>query len=206
MKFLIFLFILPCCLFGQESIEVRVQPYLLPSKHCLKPLLDEIFSQGRITETYETFERVGFVTHCRRRLSGVTIARHPKIPGYLFKVYLDSETIQKRSKPGEEWLLQRCIGAAKIRALIKKKKMRYFLVPDKWLYELPQKGYILITTDMELVSNRETKTAWKTNVNRELLQELYSILRHGYGSPTLSANIPYTKSGKFAFIDTEYPE
>ena len=34
---------------------------------------------------------------------------------------------------------------------------------------------------------------------------LFEVFKRGYGSVSLIQNVPYTKNGKFAFIDTEYP-
>ena len=36
------------------------------------------------------------------------------------------------------------------------------------------------------------------------VRELYTIFSRGYGSAFLAGNLPYTHSGKFAFIDTEF--
>ncbi len=145
--------------------------------------------------------------------SFVTVARHPAIPGYVFKLYLDSEQRNKDGIPNCEWLTRRCIGAETIRKLIHKKKVRHFTIPDKWLYVLPlqtiktpnPQPVIVIETDMELESEEITKLAWKTYVTPQHLKELYTILKPGYGTIGLVRNIPYTKNGKFAFTDTEYP-
>lgn len=86
-------------------------------------------------------------------------------------------------------------------------------MPDKWLYLLPtfqnSSNYHLvlaIVTDMNILSREERKKAWKTVPTKKHLDELYYILSHGAGSNFLSSNVPYTKEGKFAFIDTEYPK
>ena len=55
-----------------------------------------------------------------------------------FKNYIsDSERRKKSGKEGWEWLIQRCEGADNIRNLIKEKNLKYFSVPDKWIYVLP---------------------------------------------------------------------
>lgn len=95
----------------------------------------------------------------------------------------------------------------------KKNKIKHFTVPDKWIYPLPplpaqgvQHAIVLLVKDMNLVSREEIKEAWKTHVTPRHLDELYIILSHGCGSNFLSSNVPYTKDGKFTFIDTEYPK
>lgn len=64
---------------------------------------------------------------------------------------------------------------------------------------------ILVVTYMKLVDRKASKEAWKTVVTRRHVEELYSILSHGYSSCLLFTNIPYTTNGKFACIDTEWP-
>lgn len=193
----------------------RIAPHLLPLRHKMKPVLDAIFSTSRAIENEDSLAAAGFITLHSKQSSFVKVLKHPEVPGYLFKIYMDTETRLKQDKPGWEWLTQRCEGAKRIRDFIKNKKIKHFSVPDKWLYLLPidppTKGpihqpVVLLVTDMNLVSKPEILEAWKTVPTREYLDELYYILSHGCGSRFLSSNIPYTKSGKFAFIDTEYPD
>ena len=47
--------------------------------------------------------------------------------------------------------------------------------------------------------------AWKTFVTPKILDELYIIISRANGSSYRPDNIPYTQTGHFAFIDTEYP-
>jgi len=141
------------------------------------------------------------------------VSKHCAFPGYIFKIYLDSETRTRKGIPHWKQLLSRCIGAQKIRKLIQEKQLCYFDVPDKWLYPLPEypisreknpQPFILIETDMEIENADVTKLCWKS-VRQEHLDELFEIFKRGYGSVSLIQNVPYTKNGKFAFIDTEYP-
>ncbi len=134
-------------------------------------------------------------------------------PGYIFKLYLDTEQRKKYGVAHWRWLTRRCIGAKAIRKIIKKKKLRYFIVPDKWLYILPRyplpqepnpQPVILVETYIELSENSER--AWKTHIKPKHLDELYTIFQSGYGSTHVDINTPYTKNKKFAFIDTESPQ
>ena len=186
-------------------------PHLLPLDHPLKAQLDAIFSVSRVLENRQTLDEAGFDIIAAMPGSFVIVARHPAMPGYVFKMYLDSE---KRSKDGLshcEWLVRRCIGAAYLRDIIRKQHIRYFTVPDKWLYILPLYPFstepaILVATDMQLVSKSRTKKAWKTCITRKHLDELYSIIKHGYGTTHLVRNLPMTRQGTFAFTDTEHPK
>jgi hypothetical protein len=97
------------------------------------------------------------------------------------------------------------VSAEKIRQKIKKEKMRYFTVPDKWLYKVSKKKYyILVVQDMQLVSHQESEEAWREKVTKRHLQELYRLEKQGYTSVEIAQNIPYTRRGKFSCIDTEY--
>lgn len=190
-------------------------PFLIPLSHPIKPILDAIFSQSRAIADEKALGEAGFQILYSQESSFIRVARHPALPGYLFKIYLDNEIRIKGGKPGWYWLKERCEGAKKIRRLIKKKGLRHFVVPEKWIYPLPLfpsssgpifQPIVLVVTDMNLVTREETKWAWKNLATVEVLDELYTILSHGYGSFFLTGNIPYSRVGQFALIDTEYPK
>ena len=105
----------------------------------------------------------------------------------------------------------RCIVAQKIKSIIARHNIRHFAVADKWLYPLPPNSskkdalpVVLLVRNMRIYNREESKHVWKNHINRCILQELYMILGRGYGSAFLSANLPYTRQWKFAFIDTEF--
>lgn len=191
-----------------QEMKKAIKPYLLPLDHPMKAPLDLIFSESRALKNRETFINAGFNILFARPMSYICVAKHPLLPGYLLKVYLDNETRQKEDTPGWKWLANRCKAAEKIRKLIKKQKLEHFSVPDKWLYPVPvtensQQPVILIVTEMNILNSRKTKKAWSETTEKQL-DELYCILSHGYASTDLINNIPYTKEGKFTCIDTEY--
>ncbi len=197
-----------------ETMKSRMEPYLLPLDHPAKWTLDVVFSQLRATENEDALLRAGFSIIAAMPKSRIIVAKHPAVPGYVFKLYYDSETYCKKGLANWEWLTNRCVGAANVRKVIESKNLCHFVVPDKWLYILPPsvasnevnpQPIIVVETDMEIATTVETKFAWENFVNEEHLDELYEIVKDGYGSIGLVRNIHYTRSGKFAFIDTEYP-
>lgn len=197
-----------------NAIQKLAAPYLIPEDHPIKGLLDYLFSQSRATENQMAFEQAGFEIITITPLSLVIVALHPAFPGYIFKVYLDSETRIVRRNPHRNGLVARCQGARRIRRVIREKKLRYFSVPDKWLYVLPEyplsgeqnpQPFILIETDMQIDDLDTSKKKWR-RVKSKQLDELYEILKLGYGSVSLAQNVPSTKNGTFAFIDTEFPK
>lgn len=198
-----------------EEMKSQINPYLLSLKHPLKPALDEIFTRSRAIENNEAFDEAGFETIS----SFMRVARHPLLPGYLLKVFLDSEhRLNHERRKGWERLVDRCVGASNIRQLIERENMQHFVVPDKWIYPLPVEPLpvllpgkerqlaVLLVTDMDLVHSSECRKAWETKITHKHLEELYCILSHGYASTYLVANIAYTKQGKFACLDTEFPQ
>ena len=202
-----------------HQMRSRISPFLLPLDHPMKSTLDSIFSQSRVIQDERTLIDAGFsVIAGPMPNSFVIVARHPAVPGYVFKLYLDSESRSRKDVPHWMWLVRRCIGARGIKKVIERHHIRYFTVPDKWLYVLPVYPYsnvikpdpiILLETDMELESEEVTAHTWKTAVTRKHLDELYTIFKHGYGGNSvvnLDANVPFTKRGKFAFTDTEDPQ
>lgn len=201
-------------LFSQKMKEV-IGPYLLPLNHPLMKNLEELFKRSRVIENEESLKQAGFETISKF----MRVVRHPALPGYLLKFFLDFEPrLNYDKKPGWLRLVERCEGAENIRELIKKENIKHFVVPDKYLYPLPEhpaphllsggerQVIVLVVTDMNLAPYSEGKDAWKTRITPEHLDELYLIISHGYASTYLSVNIPYTADGKFACIDTEYPK
>ena len=189
--------------------------YLLPLDHPMKGAVDSIFSQTRVLENQRTLVDAGFeIIAGPMPYSYIIVARHPAIPGYVFKMYLDSERRERKKTPHWKWLLRRCIGAQRIRNVIRSEKISHFVVPDKWLYVLPIYPYssslnpevvIVMETDMEPEDKGVSKQMWKTAITREHLDELYSILKERNGGHLhMVKNVPFSKLGKFAFIDTEF--
>jgi len=189
-----------------DHFEELFVSYLLPEDHPLRRWLDIVFSTSCILDSEETLRSVGFeILACFPEHPAV--AKHPSASGYVFKMYLNGEKKRPRDGiSGVEWLLRRCVGADRLRTWIQKQGIRHFVVPEKWLYPLShgeKHPIVLIATDMEIENEQTTLHAWETIVSQEHLDELYCILKKGYGSIHLTGNIPYTKSGKFAFVDTE---
>ncbi len=201
-----------------EKMKAMVEPFLIALDHPLKEALDDIFTKSRVIKDRKTITNAGFTIHKDQLYSFIIITKHPDLPGVLQKIYLDTEKNKKSSRPGWLSLTRRCMGAANVRALIKEKGLKYFVAPDKCLYLLPMPAdkrvaknetiqpVILLATDMQIVSNAETINVWKNLVTHAQLDELSCIISHGLASSGLVRNIPYTKSGKFACVDTEKPE
>lgn len=198
---------------ARESIK----PHLLPLKHKERSFLDSIFLKTRVTVDEETFCQAGFVIIAKRPRSYICVAKHPKMPKYLVKVYLDTELNKKFNKKSWEWLVRRCEGANQIREVIRKHHIRHFVVPRKWIYCLPPDPSppedhlhtrhlaILLVERMNLASKRRNYHAWSHYITEEHLNELFEIISRAKGSSYRPDNIAYLQNDQFAFIDTEYP-
>jgi hypothetical protein len=200
-----------------SEIKNQMRPYLIPFNHPMKDTLDGIFRSSRVTTDKETFRQAGFRTISSRPRSYIRVARHSSLPGHLVKAYMDTELRRKESKESWKWLVKRCEGAHKIHSIIKKRHIQYFTVAHKWIYPLPATPSppqdakhtrhlaILLVTDMNLVPKEMNEHAWSHYITKEHLNELYTIMSYARGSSYRADNIAYTRSGTFAFIDTEYP-
>lgn len=198
---------------SKTNIEKKIAPYLLPKKHPFFSILGQICSGFRVLKDEEHLRLAGFQLLSVQPISHVSIATHSLVPGYLFKLYLDNNPFPQGNLPDWLRLVNRCEGAKNVRDLIQKKKLRYFSVPDKWLYApavFPAdhsglcQPVMLIVQNMNLVPPSDNLNAWKTVITPQHLKELYCILSHGFASAYVGPNIPYTVNGQFSCIDTEY--
>lgn len=196
-------------LLTEEMIEM-MPPYLLPLDHPVKPILDMIFSRSRVVDNEQSIIDAGF--SIITITNGMIVARHPLVPGLVFKMFRDSEPYGKYGMIGWECLTRRCIYAKEIKEFMNKNHLYCFKIPDKWLYLIPlnsgvtnqmNQPVVLLATDMEIESREVSRMKWKTEITPRHLDELYIILNAGYGSSSLVNNFPYTKHGTFAMIDLE---
>ncbi len=200
-----------------KEMRRAIKPYILPANHPLKAKLDALFLSSRVTQNINTFNEAGFITLFHKPRSFIRVVKHPTVPDYLFKIYLDSDLLEKRHTPGWKWLACRCRGAAQVSKVIKSKNIQHFDVAKKWLYPLPvepsppntpehiRQPVILAVKDMKLVRSKDNLVAWKTQITRAHLDELYIIIKYAKGHSYRADNIWLSTNGKFCFIDTEYP-
>lgn len=194
-----------------EEVWERLKPYFLPIHHPIKKRLDKIFKKHRVILSQEAFEKAGFQAKIRKA-DNIVVGRHPECPKYLFKVYFDTHLFS-------EWehLLKRIEGALAIQECIKDHHFTHFCIPKKWIYPLPEeppppeksgyyrKNFILVVEEMDLLSKKENLDAFKNEITPEMLTELYLIIsQEGLIDSIYPDNIPFTKKGKLAFIDTEH--
>ena len=200
-----------------QHLWEELKPYFLPDDHPIKPRLDRLFNKIRATQSEKYFEKGGFEKPIMREPTNIVIGWHPQFKEYIFKVYLDTQP------PLNEWenWMQRIKGARAIQASLEKHGFQHICVPKKWIYPLPiepsppnqprfyRKNFILVVENMHILDRTANLKAFKKKMTPDILQELYTLLaEEGLIDSIYPGNIPFTKEGKLAFIDTEhhYPD
>lgn len=190
-----------------------LEPYFLAENHSIKGRLDRLFQKSRATLSEDNFVKAGFGQPKKRNPGQIVIGRHPQFKDYIFKVFLDTQPAMN------EWInwVKRIEGARAIQGCINRHGFRHFSVPRKWIYPLPEepsppldpryqrKNFILVVENMQILDSKDNLKAFKNKITETILEELYTILsEEGLIDSVYPDNIPFTKSGKMAFIDTEH--
>lgn len=160
-------------------------------------------------------KKAGFINPYSRKWTHLVVTKHPEVPGYVFKVYLDAQRYFKGKKEYDYWL-QRIEGVLMIKTEIEKRGWEeIFKTPTKWIYALPaepsppkefkRKNFILVEEEMDIFDTQENYDKWKSDwVTEEKLTAFYTLCEvlglHDCAKPD---NAPFSKDGKIAFIDTQ---
>lgn len=195
-----------------EEFWNSLEPYFLPEIHPVKAILDEIFSKSRVLKSKQSMKKAGFdlLKHPQREM---IIARHPKLSGYLVKVYLDKNEIKEYN-----WWKRRIDGVLQIQGCIDRHQYNSMIkTPKKWIYPLPPdpapkesdkvfpKYFILVVEDMNILTRKQNLDAYKTQMTPQLLEAIYVILTENALADSIFApNIPFCHDGKIAVLDTEH--
>lgn len=193
----------------------RVSPYLLPADHPIRDQLDAFFMQSRCTFSEDTFKAAGFSKWKPRLFTRLIVAKHPLFPGYVFKLYYDTQRFYQSEYEWEIWS-KRVEGANLVAEEVEAQGWQaYIKTPKKWIYPLPTypkppKGYlpkhfILIQEDMDLLSDEDNQAKWKSSeVTFDDLTRVHHIIKKiGLSDCAKIQNAPFAKDGRVAFIDTQ---
>jgi hypothetical protein len=188
-------------------------PHLLSRTHPAGNFLESLCRCSSVLDNETTFHKAGFETRVKKLRSLMRVAIHPKVPGYVFKVFFVDERQCEREK-SRAWkgFLIRCKQAERIRRIIQECGIRHFRVPRKWLFYPPyhaecspeDQPMILVAEFQDLLSQEENLDAWLNSVTEDHLDELCAIITGAGGTSYRPDNIPLTKQGQFSFIDTEH--
>lgn len=210
-----FIISLCVCLTLTGNLRDDLQPYLLPDNHPAKPILDTLFSSTRVLKNLKSLEQAGFRKSKPRKFTHLIVTSHPALPGYIFKIYLDSQRFHSGEAEYEQWKL-RINGANLIRQEILNRGFSSTMkVPQKWIYLLPDlpqpngdyypKYTVLFEEDMDLISSDENKKHWGSHqISAEFLTDVFHLLKDlGLEDCAKPDNIPFSHDGRIAFIDTQ---
>lgn len=197
------------------AIWNQVSPYFLPDAHPIRAQLDRIFVTSRAIFNQQTLKEAGFkhTTPRKGSYSSIVVAKHPKLKGYLLKIFTDDFHC-------EEWsnFIARAHGAKIIQEAIDNFNYGHiFKVPQKWIYPLPchpsppngpeiyRKNFVLVVEDMKILNIEDNALAWQTKTTKKKLDAIYTIIQAmGLYDSVYRTNLPFSSDGKLAFIDTEH--
>jgi len=162
--------------------------------------LPGLFTDKKMFDSVDDFEDAGFkiVPHAPHKMMA---ASHKSAPGYLFKKY-------NNDTDGTEQLrnyMRRIEGARMLRGFIEERGFTQLVAPRKWLYELPAdfpQRYLLVVDKLDIVSKESTQRAYH-RIGKDQMRELAVVLYYFRGLNSTTANLPFTRESKIAFIDTE---
>ena len=89
-----------------KKVRAAVAPYLVPSDHPIKGVLDVLFTTSRVILNLDTLHKAGFAKTSPNKFTRVIVTAHPAIPGYVFKLYLDAQRDHKNMPESHYWLLR----------------------------------------------------------------------------------------------------
>lgn len=202
-------------LFGGVGVfptqKLKVDDCLLPSDHPLQNKLKKLFKKENMFNSPQQLKRAGFQVLDRVH-RGLMVAGHPSMNNYLIKKFQNKVSQDEQL----ENYLRRINGARALGNFIRSNDLKHIIVPQKWLYALPErfsdpkrkkKTYILIVEKMDLCSggkDPEGEIAQKYyTIEFDILREICRVVYHFRGLDSMLHNLPFTYQNKIAFIDTE---
>ncbi|MBN9377981.1 MAG: hypothetical protein BGO14_00660 [Chlamydiales bacterium 38-26] len=187
-------------------------PYFLPENHPVKPKLDRLFRK-RVTQNKQTLKKAGFTEPEPKRFSKTIVSKNKKIPGYIFKFFHDE---QKDIQDARN-CLRRVTGAISVQEALNRYNINHlFVVPKKYIYPLPahpsptetsyRKNFVVVENELDIYTGKENNKMWKSPViNPITLTWTFWLLQElGLNDSPYSFNMPITRDGRIAFVDTEH--
>ncbi len=197
------------------KIWQTVKPFFLPIDHPIQSQLNKLFKARRVTLNESSLEKAHFKNTKPTKYSHIYASPHSKIKGYFFKMYTDEQHLEV---PDYHLWIRRIEGAKSLKRAIENHGFQdYFVVPEKWLYPLPEypappldyerKNFILIAEEIPIYHGGANTSLWKSHfVTPKLLDALFILIRdEGLSDSVFPFNIPFSKVDmRIAFIDTEH--
>lgn len=196
---------------SEPPYSLSLQNYFLPKDHFLQLKLINLFQNKKLFKSPKYLQKKGFKV-MKRVHRDLMVISHSSIPDYLFKKFQDHIPLAVQL----DNYLKRIQGANALREFIATQQLQHIVVPQKWLYELPEqfsdpltgeKNFILIVEKMNICpggkdSKGEVARRYRS-IDKEILREICIVLNTFRGLDSMIHNLPFTYQNKIAFIDTE---
>lgn len=205
-----FFFVLADCGYSYTKPETlsaqawqEAELYLLPLNHPIKAKLDKLFKSKDATENKKNLKKSGFLGTKPGLWSHTIVTQHPKLKGYYFKLH----TNDQKDIDSYTLLKTRVAGARSLQAAIDRHKYnKYFKVPKKWLYLVPNSSkFILVAEDCHLITEKGSQAKWKNTNDPKILTAFFTILQEeGLIDSVQCKNTAFSLDGELCFIDLEH--
>jgi hypothetical protein len=192
--------------------DLKINDCLLSWKNPLQIRLKHLFQNPHIFRSPQHLKQAGFDLLGKTR-RGFMVASHPVMGNYLIKKFQDYVPWTQQM----DNYLRRINGARRLREFIKVNHLKHIVVPQKWLYQLPEqftdpttdkKSYVLVVEKIDICSggaDPEGEIAKQYyQIDFDILRELCIVLYYFRGLDSGLQNMPFTHQNKIAFIDTEH--
>jgi hypothetical protein len=167
--------------------------------------LKALFHDPNMFDSPSNWRRAGFKVEGEGDPSNIMVASHPSMTGRLFKKYSRVVSLKEQ----HENYRRRVKGADKLRAFITAGRLSRLVVPQKQLHELPSEfshadetAYVLIVELLDLLRPSDSKQRYR-ELDKEGLRQLCTALCAFEGLDSGVRNLPFTRGGQIAFVDTE---
>lgn len=192
----------------------QINAYRIPEGHPAKQKLDQICSSARVFANLDAMRAAGFANAKPQHHTRIIVTRHPDLPGYVIKAYLDDQAYHSEQPEYYYWL-KRVEGSRRIQKTIDENNFGHLLkVPRKWIYQLPEnpaaqegtlaKHFILVEDDMNIVGRKKNIRMWRRCATEELLYALKVVmLKDRFHDCAKPANCPFSVDGRVALVDTQ---
>lgn len=142
-----------------------------------------------------------------RSAEKIIVAGHRDARSFLFKKY---PTAWRSYGEQLELYEERVNGARVLANHLQTHAVDKIVVPRKWLCTLPSRhevrgkpSYVIVVDRFDLLDRDESERLYR-KIDRDLLEDLCAILFRFRGLDFSVRNVPFTRDGKIAFIDTEH--
>lgn len=167
---------------------------------------EKLFRKGDALDSARDWSDAGFDI-LRGTEGKIIVASHKSARGYLFKKYgkgfasCDEEL---------ELYKERVDGARFLKDHLAAHQVKKIVVPRKWLCTLPPQydvrkkpSYVIVVDRYDLLDRDESERRYR-RIDKPTLKDLCRILFLFRGLDFSVRNVPFTRGGDIAFIDTEH--